>query len=460
MPNYIFEAVDAKGNRIKAQLHASSQAEAIAKIRAKGLKPTKISQSADAPPNPISTTTTKSKTTPPPVNPPGVPPSPSTVAPPSVPTVAPPAPVVAKPKRRALFYIGGITRKQIVQFTGQFATLLEAGLPIVRALKVLGNQQKPGPFQNTILSVAEDVETGGTLSDSMAKHPRAFDKLYVNMIRAGEAGGVLDTILRRLADYMEKMQRLKQKIISASVYPAVVMTAAIAAVIFIMIVVVPTFVKIFEEQKLELPAVTSMLITVSLFLKKYWPVIILVPVGIYIILYLWGKTRSGRMSIDTFKLNMPLFGTLVKKTAIARFCRTLGTLLQSGVPILDALAIVKGTAGNEVIATAVEQVHSSIKEGESIAGPLAQSKVFDDMVINMIEVGEETGELDKMLIKIADTYDYEVDVAISGLMSMLEPLLILFLGGAIGFIVISIFLPLITLLQKLGQRTGGGPPGP
>jgi type IV pilus assembly protein PilC len=329
---------------------------------------------------------------------------------------------------------------------------MDAGLPIVRSLKILGNQQKPGLLKNIVIEVSEDVETGSSFSEALAKHPKTFDKLYVNMVKAGEAGGVLDVILQRLASFMERMEALKRKIIGASIYPAVVITIAVAVVLAIMTFIVPKFQEVFKQVKVPMPSLTLMLMGISDVIKTYWWAILATPFVFLFIVKAWGRTKGGRLTIDRIKLNAPLVGPIIKKSVISRFCRTLGTLLQSGVPILEALAIVKNATGNEVVSNAIGTVHDSIREGESIAEPLAACGVFDDIVINMIDVGEETGELDKMLLKIADNYDAEVDAAVSALMSVMEPILIVGLGFTVGFIVVALFLPLISLLEGIGQK--------
>jgi type IV pilus assembly protein PilC len=300
--------------------------------------------------------------------------------------------------------------------------------------------------------VAEDVESGSTFSEALAKHPRIFDNLYVNMIKAGEIGGVLDVILRRLAEFMEKAEHLKKKIASASMYPITVISVATLILVGIMIFVIPTFQNMFLEMGLDLPIPTQILLGVSEFLQNFWYLIPGLPFA-YILGYrLTNSTPAGKYAIDKVKLIVPVFGIITSKSIVARFTRTMGTLLSSGVPILEALAIVKNAIGNAVLQRAVEAVYESIREGESMAAPLGHSGLFDDMVVNMIDVGEETGELDKMLIKIADNYDSDVDGLVEGMMSMIEPLLIVGLGGSIGFIVVALFLPLITLIQTMGQQ--------
>ena len=320
----------------------------------------------------------------------------------------------------------------------------------MRSVKILEGQLRPGVLKNTLISVSDDVEGGMTFSEALGKHPKAFDKLYVNMVRAGEIGGVLDAILQRLADFREKAMRLKKKVLSAMIYPVAVVLVAGGILFGILKYIVPKFKEMFEEFDTELPIMTQMLINFSDFVKTRWYWGVAGIVGIIVFAKAVGATSGGRYIIDKVKLQLPLFGTIINKSVIARFTRTLGTLVASGVPILEALNITRETAGNAVVARAIGNVHDSIREGESIAEPLAQSKICDDMVVNMIDVGEETGDLDKMLLKIADQYDDDVDTAVAGLTSLIEPLMIIFLGCAVGFIVISLFLPLIDLMNNIG----------
>jgi type IV pilus assembly protein PilC len=434
MPQYTVEALTADNKRIRAQVQASSPNEALQKMQSRGYKPLKVSAADGAAQTGAPAATGAATATPPAGGPPM------------------PAPAAAGPKvRKGLSFGGRVSHKQLTQFTSQLSVLVNAGLPIVRSLKILANQMKPCALKNMVADVAEDVETGSSLSEALAKHPRAFDKLYVNMVRAGEAGGVLDVILERLAQYMEKIQALRRKIISASIYPAVVITIAVIVVLSIMTFIVPKFKEVFEQVNVNLPAPTQFLMSVSNFIKSFWWLILASPILLFVIYKIWSRTSAGRYMLDKVKLNFPLMGVIVRKAVTARFTRTLGTLLKSGVPILDALSIVKGTVGNEIVAAAIGKVYDSVKEGESVAGPLGEAGIFDDIVVNMIDVGEETGELDKMLEKIADTYDAEVDAAVSGLVSILEPMLIVFLGCTVGFIVISLFMPLLSLLQNLGK---------
>ncbi len=321
----------------------------------------------------------------------------------------------------------------------------------MRSLKVLTAQQKPGGFKDCLAEVTDSVEAGSTLSDAMAQHPYAFDNLFCNMVRAGEVGGVLDVILNRLAGFLEKAQRLKKKVRGASVYPIVVMSVAILILAAIIIFVVPAFEQMFNAQGLELPLPTQILLVLSRTLASWIGLAIAGGIVLMILgISAWGKTTGGKKAMDRIKLKIPIIGTIIRKSTTSRFCRTLGTLITSGVPILEALSICRNAINNEVLGEAIDTVRASIKEGESISAPLAKTSLFDDIVVNMVDVGEETGELDKMLIKVADNYDVEVDIAVESLMSVMEPVLIVFMGGAIGFIVIALFLPLVSMIESIG----------
>jgi len=354
--------------------------------------------------------------------------------------------------------LGGVNTKSLTNFTRQLSTLQDAGLPILRSLSILEQQQKPGLLKNILQNVHEDVSGGMTLSDAMVKHPKAFDKLYTKMIAAGEVGGVLDLIMQRLADFMEKAARLKRQVIGAMIYPAVVLTVAAVIVLGIMVFIVPSFEKIFEDFDTTLPAMTQMLVDGSRWLGgrgyegQMLPGIVYLlgaPFLVFGVMKLIRKTAIGRRVLDRVVMTTPVLGGLVKKTSIARFTRTLGTLIGAGVPILDAILITRDTSGNHVYRDALDRVHDSVRQGESFAEPLSVAKVCDALVVNMIAVGEETGDLDKMLLKIADNYDEEVDVAVASLVSLLEPFMVVFLGGTVGFIVVALFLPLVTLIQTV-----------
>jgi type IV pilus assembly protein PilC len=306
--------------------------------------------------------------------------------------------------------------------------------------------------------VSDEVEGGGSLSEAMSKYPKAFDKLYSNMIAAGEAGGVLDLILSRLADFMEKAAKLKKKVIGAMIYPAVVITIAVGVVTMIMIVVIPKFKKIFDDFHLKLPGPTQVLITLSdFFANQYgWAYLIAAPFVISILLKIIRMSDTGKYVTDVALLKIPILGTIVGKSGIARFTRTLGTLISAGVPILDAILITKDTSGNEVFARALLKVHDAIREGESMADPLKATKVCDSIVVNMIDVGEETGDLDKMLLKVADNYDNDVDVLVGSLISILEPVMVVVLGVIVGYIVVALFMPMIALIEGISNSNSKG----
>ena len=413
MPLFKFEAMDTTGTEVKDSVEAGNEEEASQKIKAMGYFVTKLTaiQGKGAKGG-------KKK---------------------------------KAGKSRKTFVMGGVSQKGLTIFTRQLSTLQDAGLPVLRSLRILEKQMKPSALKNSLIDVVEDVESGMTLSESMAKHPKCFDRLYVNMVRAGEAGGALEVILQRLAEFKEKSQSLKKKIIGAMIYPAVVIFVAVSILVFIMVMIIPKFKKIFEEFGLQLPWATKTLINISNWTASYWYWIPLFPLGIYIMLKLIRLTKAGNYALDRMSLWIPVVGTLIEKTIVARTMRTLGTLVSSGVPILEALSIVRDTANNAVFEKMFQRVLESIREGDTIADPLRQSRLVDAMVVNMIEVGEETGDLDTMLYKVADFYDEEVDNTVKALLSLLEPIMIVFLGGAIGGIVISLFLPLVKLLEGLSK---------
>jgi type IV pilus assembly protein PilC len=347
---------------------------------------------------------------------------------------------------------GRVKPKAVTLFTRQLSTLQDAGLPIVQSLQILADMQRPGRFKGTLGVVTEDVQSGTMLSEAMARHPKIWDKLYTNLVKAGETAGALDVILRRLAEFREKAERLKKKVIGALVYPVAVMTIATAILTFIMIFIVPKFEQIFKELGVQLPGVTVALIDMSNFIGSWWGLSLLVGlIALIVGTKILRSTEKGGNLVDRVLMRTPVFGNIIKKSSVARFTRTLGTLVTSGVGFLDALDITKSATPNIVVRNAIQAVRDSVKEGETINEPLRRSGVFDDIVVNMIKVGEETGELDKMLIKIADNYDEEVDAAVAAMMSLLEPLLIVFMGVAVGFIVIALFMPLIKLIESIGQ---------
>jgi type IV pilus assembly protein PilC len=340
-------------------------------------------------------------------------------------------------------------------FTRQLATLIDSGLPLLRGLTVLAKQERDTVLRNTINKLTAGVQEGGTFSESLAQHPLIFNHLYVNMVKAGEVGGVLELVLRRLAEFQEKAQKIKNKVVAAMVYPIIVMTMAIAIMTFLLVFIVPKFEAIFHDMLGDkpLPAITLFVIGVSNFVKNHGLVLLGLLIAAVATYKVIARTRAGRSIIDRFKLRLPLFGDLIRKTAISRFSRTLGTLVTSGVPILQALTITRETAGNMVIASAISQVHDSVKEGESIVQPLEASGAFPPMAISMIDVGEETGQLPEMLLKIADVYDDETDNSVAALTSMLEPIMIVFLALVVGTIVIALFMPLISIISGLQQQT-------
>jgi len=345
-----------------------------------------------------------------------------------------------------------VNEQALVVFSRQFATMINAGLAMVRCLDILSEQTEDKKLQQVLIQVRRDVEGGSTLSNALGKHPNVFSQLYVSMVKAGEMGGVLDEVLERLAGFMEKDFSLKKKVKSALTYPVVILVMALGIVFFLVTYILPTFVTLFEGMSLKLPLPTQILIGVT---KGARNPMVLIPCALIFGAGGFGlsqyvKTSAGKKQYDLLKLNIPIFGLLNKKVAISRFCRTLGTLLSSGVPIMQALEIVGRASGNEIISMTVGKVRESIREGESIASPLGASGMFPPMVTQMVAVGEETGNLDAMLSKIADFYDTEVDYMLSSLTSMLEPIMIVGMGGIVGFIVISVFLPLYQLIGNLG----------
>jgi type IV pilus assembly protein PilC len=428
MPKYNYVAMDPKGKEVSGVLESENTTMAIGRIREMGYFPTNVSEVG------------KDKKA-------------------GGRTAVAPAPGRAAQKKGIgsfdlnIFSRGKIKSKLLTSFTRQLATLIDAGLPLLRGLDVLRKQEKNQTLRRTLAALAEAVEGGSTFSEAMSQHPKIFNRLYVNMVRAGEAGGVLDVTLTRLADFQEKAQKIKNKVISAMVYPAVVICVAMTILIFLMTVIVPKFQEIFNDllEGKSLPPLTLFVLGVSNLVKHQFLLVLGVLVGVVIFIKILGKNPKGRFLIDKLKLNAPVFGQLIRKVSIARFTRTLGTLIASGVPILQALNIVRETSGNAVIAEAVNRVHDSVKEGERIVQPLEASNVFPPMVISMVDVGEETGALPDMLMKIADVYDDEVDNAVGALTSLLEPIMIVFLAVIVGTIVIAMFLPLISVIGSLGQ---------
>jgi type IV pilus assembly protein PilC len=419
MPLFQYEALDSQGVGIKDEIEALSQKEAISKIRNMGYFPTKVRERGAG---------RKAEK------------------------------AVAKPKPRR--GAGGKVKvKFVTQFARQLSTLQDAGLPILRSLRILQEQQKSGTFKRVIGYVADDIEGGSTLSEAMSRFPRTFDRLFVNMVAAGETGGVLDLILARVADFMEKNQKLKSRVRSAMVYPLVVLTAAFCILLMLMWKVIPTFTSVLSEmtEGKKLPALTRAVFGVSNWIayRWGWAVLIGVPFGVIFLLKAIRTVRVGRLVLDTVKLKLPVMGKLSGFVAVTRWTRTLGTLIGAGVPILDAINTSRETAGNEVYANMLGSVHNSIRQGDTFASPLRQSKTVDLIVSSMVSVGEETGDLDKMLLKVADNYDEQVDVLVGSLMSLLEPIMVIVLGSIVMTIVLSIFLPMIEVIQGLSGGVGG-----
>ncbi|MEM7478058.1 MAG: type II secretion system F family protein [Planctomycetota bacterium] len=475
MPTFQFEAMDATGQEIKDIIEAENEEEAQTTIRQMGYFVTKIQVKKG-----------QAKTAP-------------------------------GQKKKRPFAIGGAKTKHICAFTRQLSILQDAGLPILRSLKILENNNKPGKLKNALMDVCEEIETGSTLSESMSKCPKVFSRLYVNMIKAGEAGGALETILKRLADFLESAEALKRKVKGALIYPIAVVLIAGLILALIMTFIVPTFKEMFDEFGLTLPPPTLLLIAMSDYIVSYWFLLLLIPFCYWLFSKLLRKFRHGRMGYDMYILKLPVFGTLVEKNILARTTRTLGTLISSGVPILEALNITRETAGNALFERIFTKIIEAIREGEVICKPMRdhstpgfhplalffwmlmgsfpgvmilsvaltagrtegsesmesllaiggiatglgavlcclfymvkmRARVIDELVVNMVDVGEETGELDTMLYKVADTYDDEVNVMTEGLTRLIEPLLIVFLGVSVGFIVISLFMPLVTMISSL-----------
>ena len=345
---------------------------------------------------------------------------------------------------------GGVPAKSLAVFTRQFSVMIDAGLPLVQCLEILGTQQDNKTFAKILQQTRMDVEGGASLADAMRKHPKAFDELFVNMIAAGEAGGILDTILKRLATYIEKAVKLKGQVKGAMVYPIAVISIAAIVIAVIMWKVIPTFASMFEGLGAQLPLPTRIVIAISNWFVRLLPFIVIGIILFVIFFKRYYATHGGRRVIDRIVLKLPILGVLMQKIAVARFCRTLATLTSSGVPILDGLEITAKTAGNTIIEDAIMAVRKAVEEGKTLADPLGQTKVFPAMVVQMIGVGEQTGALDQMLSKIADFYEDEVDTAVAGMMKLIEPLLITVLGGIIGFIVAAMYLPMYSILQKIG----------
>lgn len=430
MPRFSYVALDSRGQESTGLVEAASTNEAIGQLRQAGFFPTNVYEEGKG-------GRTEGKAA----------------------KKAAKAARTEQPKEKGkgivLFQRRRVKPKILMIFTRQLATLIDSGLPLLRGLTVLSKQERDSVLKSTIDKLAESVQSGNTFSESLAQFPRIFNDLYVNMVKAGEVGGVLELVLTRLAEFHEKAAKIKNKVAAAMVYPIIVMTMAIAIMGFLLVFIVPKFEAIFHDMLGDrpLPAITTLVITVSRFVQAHWLVLVGGIVAVIAGYKFANRTTRGRSIIDSAKLRFPLFGDVLRKTAISRFSRTLGTLVTSGVPILQALNITRETAGNTVIARAILQVHESVKEGESIVQPLEASGAFPPMVVSMIDVGEETGQLPEMLLKIADVYDDEVDTSVAAMTAALEPIMIVFLALVVGTIVVALFLPLISIIQGLQQQT-------
>ena len=344
---------------------------------------------------------------------------------------------------------GGVSTKDILIFTRQFSVMIDAGLPLVQGLEIIATQADNREFRRVLMDVKLRVESGSTFADALSQHPKVFDELFVQLVRAGEIGGMLDTILQRLGAYIEKNEKLKRRVKGAMVYPSIVLVVAVGVTIVLLMFVTPTFEKMFKDFGGAMPAPTQFLIDLSHFMTGYWYLLFGIPVALVVAWRAWVSTAMGRLRWDAFVLKVPVFGPLIRKIAVARFTRTLGTMLSSGVPILDALEIVAKSSGNKVIERGILMVRLRIAEGKNIAGPLAETKVFPPMVVQMIGVGEATGAMDQMLAKIADFYDDEVDVAVAALTSMIEPIMMVFLGGVVGGFLVAMYLPIFSIAGNI-----------
>jgi len=435
MPKFAYIAKDSSGKETRGTVEAANQAQAVSKVRGMGLFPTAIGETGGG------TSGAASK------------------APKSAKAAKKSAPKKSMSKtsiniKLPKFLRPRVKQKDLTVLTRQLATLVDAGLPLLRGLNVLKRQTPHATLRDALGGMSEAVESGSTFSESLTNYPKIFDNLYVNMVRAGEAGGVLEVVLNRLAEFAEKAEKIKNKVKSAMVYPIVVLMAAVGITGFLLVAVIPKFKDIFNDlmEGKPLPAITQFVMNASKLVVDNWLVVI-ISVFVFVTLFkIFAKTKHGAYILDVAKINMPLFGQLVRKTAIARMTRTLGTLLASGVPVLQALTIVRDTTGNAVISRAIQSVHDSVKEGESMTDPLSQCKVFPPMVLSMVEVGEETGALPDMLGRIAETYDDEVDNAVAGLTSVIEPVMIIMLAVIVGTIVIAMFMPMIQIISTLGAQ--------
>lgn len=433
MPKFAYIAVDSAGKESRGTIEAPNQAQAVAKVRSMGLFPTAIGAAGGSEGGGA-----------------------------AKPASAPAAKKAAKKSMGQMrieiklpkFLRPKVKTKDLMTLTRQLATLVDAGLPLLRGLHVLQRQTPHVTLKEALTGMCESVESGSTFSESLLNYPKIFDNLYVNMVRAGEAGGVLEVVLNRLAEFAEKGEKIKNKVKGAMVYPIVVLVAAVGITGFLLVAVIPKFKDIFNDllEGKPLPAITQFVMDASHLVMNNGLAVVVAIVAFIVLFKLFAKTKFGRYMVDTAKINAPMFGSLVRRTAVARMTRTLGTLLASGVPVLQAINIVRDTTGNEVLVRAMQSVHDAVKEGESMTAPLAASKVFPPMVVSMVEVGEETGALPDMLMRVANTYDDEVDNAVAGLTSVIEPLMIIVLAVVVGTIVIAMFMPMIQIITTLGSQ--------
>ncbi len=441
MAIFQYIAKDSEGNETRGQVEAADRNSAIAAVRAQGLLPTAMGEVKAAAPAPA------------PAKKPG--------------KKRAPAPAASGDKKKSMLNAeikiklpswlqGKIKTHVLTQFTRQLATLVNAGLPLMRGIDVLKRQMKDQQMLDALAGISETIAAGGTFSEALTAYPKIFDNLYINMVKAGEAGGVLEVVLSRLAEFAEKADKIKNKVKGAMIYPIVVLVAAVGITAFLLITVIPKFQQVFKDMMggEALPAITQFVINASEYVKNNGLTVVAAIFGVIVLFKLIGKTEKGAFIFDAMKLKMPVTGTLVQRTAVSRFTRTLGTLLSSGVPILQSLVIVRDTSGNRVISKAIQSVHDAVKEGEGVTQPLSQCWVFPPMVISMVEVGEETGAMAEMLTRIADTYDDEVDNAVAGMTAAIEPALIIVLAGVVGTIVIAMFLPMIKIISTV---SGGAP---
>jgi type IV pilus assembly protein PilC len=437
MPKYDYVALDQKGNETKGSIEGASQNEAIGRVKDMGFFPTKIVEADKVQDKKVAGKKAKAK-------------------------------VSAKGGKKGVNINiripglgGGVKPKVLTTFTRQLATLVDAGLPLLRGLRVLEKQERNANLKKILGDLSLSIEGGSTFSEGLAQHPKVFNKLFVNMVKAGELGGVLEVVLKRLAEFSEKAQKIKGKVKAALFYPVAVLIVAVGIMILLMCFVVPKFKDVFGGMGMKLPGFTLLVLGISDIIKDHiLETMGVVVVFVVIFLLIINKTKIGRLVWDKFKLKMPALGPVISKVAISRFTRTLGTLVSSGVPILQALTIVRETSGNVIISNAISKVHESVKEGETITAPLEASGAFPPMVVSMVDVGEQTGAMPEMLLKIADNYDEEVDNAVAAMTSLLEPIMIVFLAVIVGSIVIAMFLPLISMISNMsGDDNGGGAKG-